>query len=108
MPPFDLQSIWTGAGLSAAAVIIGYVLGFLASAMPAITATEALRRYDTIALDVVLVGAAALTSGATPNPGNVVGAVLVFIGIYNAASHANAVGIKTAVAVANGSPEAKG
>jgi hypothetical protein len=104
MPAFDLQSVWTAAGMAAAAVVIGYVLGFVASAIPNIPTTETWRRAEILALDVLIVGGAALTSGATLSPESFIGAALVFIGLYNAAANAHDAGVNSAVRYASGSP----
>ena len=94
---FDLQSIWTAAGAAAAAVVVGYLFGFLQSAIPGITSSGTVRNYALIVLSAGLVALAAVTSGAQPEVGNVFSAVLVAIGIYNAAKNAHGAGEATAL-----------
>lgn len=104
---FDLQSIWTASGAAAAAVVVGFLFGFIQSAVPGITNSAVVRNWALIAISGAIVLLAAATSGKTledPNVvGNVFGGVLVFIGIYNAAKNAHGAGEATAVRSANGS-----
>lgn len=90
---FDLQELWTATGLSAAAVVVGLVFGFLQSAIPAIPASGQLRNYVLIVLSAALVILAGITSGKTLNDADVIpnllGGVLVFIGLYNASKNAH-------------------
>ncbi len=96
MTPFDPQIIWTGAGLSAGAVVVGLILGFLQSALPFISASGDLRNYVLIALSAAVVLLAGLTSGHTlsePDAAtNILGGILVFIGLYNASKNAHGAG----------------
>lgn len=98
---FDLQTIWTASGAAAAAVVVGFLFGFLQSAIPAVTASGAFRNWALIGLSAGIVLLAAATSGKTlddPNVvGNVFGGLLVFIGIYNAAKNAHGAGEATAL-----------
>jgi hypothetical protein len=100
---FDLQSIWTAEGLAAAAIVVGLIFGFVQSAVPAITNSGTFRNYALIALSALLVGAAAVASGAQPSIENVFGGVLVFIGLYNAAKNLHGAGESAAKATVNGS-----
>jgi hypothetical protein len=93
---FDLQSIWTGAGLAAAAVVIGLIFGFVQSAVPIIPSSGTLRDWVLIVICAGLVALAAVTSGAKPDPSNVFAAILVFIGLYNASKNAHGAGEATA------------
>lgn len=103
---FDLQTIWTGAGLSAAAVIVGYVLGFLQSVAPWLPSSGVFRNWTIAIVSAFLVVLAGITSGRTledPNVvGNLFGGFLVFLGLYNAAKNAHGAGEATAVRTAGG------
>lgn len=99
---FDLQSIWSAEGLAAAALIVGLIFGFVQSAVPAITNSGDIRNYVLMALSALIVGAAAVASGAVPTIENVIGGVLVFIGLYNASKNLHGVGEATAKATVNG------
>lgn len=104
---FDLQSIWTAAGAAAAAVIVGYLFGFVQSAVPSFTNSATVRNWALIVFSAGLVLLAGLTSGKTLSDADVVanlfGGLLVFIGIYNAAKNAHGAGEATAVKQAGGS-----
>lgn len=100
---FDLQSIWSAEGLAAAAIVVGLIFGFLQSALPFVTNSGTFRNWALIAISALLVGAAALASGATPNVENVLGGILVFIGLYNAAKNLHGAGEAAAKSTANGS-----
>ena len=104
---FDLQTIWTATGLSAAAVVVGLVFGFIQSAVPGITNSGTFRNWALIVISAVLVGLAGITSGKTlSDPDaipNILGGILVFIGLYNASKNAHGAGEAAAVSTANGS-----
>lgn len=100
---FDLQDIWSAEGLAAAALVVGLLFGFIQSAVPQITNSGTVRNWTLIVLSAVIVGAAAYASGATPNVQNVIGGVLVFIGLYNATKNLHGAGEAAAKSVANGS-----
>lgn len=100
---FDLQSIWTAAGLSAAALVVGVILGFIQSAVPQVTSSGTFRNWALIVISAVLVGLAAISSGASPSIENVLSGVLVFIGLYNAAKNAHGGGESLAQKTVNGS-----
>ena len=99
---FDLQSIWTAVGVSAFAVIVGYILGYVQSVAPFLPNTDIFRNVAISVLSAAGVVAAAITSGASPNPENVLGAIIVFIGIYNAAKNAHGAGTVTAARTSGG------
>lgn len=98
---FNLQDIWTAAGASAAALVIGYIFGFVQSAAPFLTNSGTLRNYVLIVISAGLVLLAGATSGHTlsdPNAvANVFGGFLVFLGLYNAAKNAHGAGEATAL-----------
>ena len=100
---FDLQNIWNSEGLAAAALVVGLIFGFIQSAVPAITNSGTLRNWALMALSALVVGLAALDSGATPTIENVVAGVLVFIGLYNATVNLHQAGAATAQKTVGGS-----
>lgn len=108
MVAFNLQDIWTAAGMSAAAVIIGYILGFVQSVLPyEILSSGKVRNWALAFIAAVLVILAGWTSGHTLSEpdavSNLFGGFLVFIGLYNAAKNAHGAGEATAVKTAGGS-----
>ena len=106
MEAFDLQSIWTAAGMSAAAVIVGLIFGFIQSAVPAFTNSGTFRNWALIVISGALVVLAGLTSGRTledPQVAtNLFGGLLVWIGLYNAAKNAHGAGEAVAQRTAGG------
>lgn len=98
---FDLQDVWTGAGLAAAALIVGVVFGFLQSILPQLPASGVFRNYVLAAISAGLVILAAVTSGAQPDAGNVFAAFLVFVGLYNASKNAHGGGEAAALRVSD-------
>ena len=99
---FNLQDIWTSEGLAAAALVIGLIFGFIQSAVPQITSSGTLRNWALMALSALIVGLAALDSGAQPSIENVIAGVLVFIGLYNATVNLHRAGAATAQKTVNG------
>ena len=99
---FNLQDIWSSEGLAAAALVIGLVFGFIQSAVPAISASGTFRNYALMALSALIVGLAALDSGAQPSIENVIAGVLVFIGLYNATVNLHRAGAATAQKTVDG------
>lgn len=101
---FDLQTIWTAGGQDAFALVVGVLLGFAQSLIPAIPATGVLRNWSVAIVAGALVGMAAITSGHTisePNAaGNVLNGLLVFIGTYTIVLGGHTAAVKTAVTVA--------
>ena len=89
---FDLQSIWSAEGLATAAIVVGLLFGFIQSAVPQITNSGTFRNWALIVLSGLIVGAAAVASGAQPSIENVIAGVLVFIGLYNAAKNLHGAG----------------
>lgn len=98
---FDITTIWTATGMAAAALVVGYVFGFLQSVVPFLPTSGVFRNWVIAAISAALVVLAALGTGKTLDNPNLVtdalGGVLVFIGIYNAAKNAHGAGEATAL-----------
>lgn len=106
MVEFDLQSIWHAGGMSAAALTVGYIFGFVQSAVPRITNSGVFRNYVLMAVSAAIVILAGITSGKTLDDpfviNNLLGGTLVFIGIYNLAKNAHGAGEATAQKTSHG------
>jgi len=98
---FDPQSIWTAAGAAGAALVVGYLFGFLQSVAPFLPSTGTVKNWVLAALSAGVVALAAVTSGAAPDPTNVFAALLVCVGIYQAASKTHEQGVATALRMAS-------
>jgi hypothetical protein len=103
---FTLQSIWTTTGAAAAVLVIGYVFGFLQSVAPFIPSTGTLRNVVLTAITGALVVLAALDSGKTVDDpdfiANVIGGIIVFLGLQRMAIAASDAGTVSAVKSAGG------
>jgi hypothetical protein len=99
---FDPQSIWTAAGAAGAALVVGYLFGFLQSIAPFLPSTGTVKNWVLAVISAGVVALAAVTSGASPDPVNVFAAGLVFVGIYQAASKTHEQGVASALKMVSG------
>lgn len=98
---FDISTIWTATGMAAAALVVGYVFGFVQSVLPFLPTSGVFRNWVIAVIAAGLVAIAALDTGKSLDSptliADVLGGLLVFIGIYNAAKNAHGAGEATAL-----------